>query len=227
VLAATLALVGFANDSRGEPKKPPAAAETAKAVDLDALVEIARARDLPPGLDESSPELTKIVALVEAGKLKSARSLITKYAKANKAHLNDAARDLLASWIVRRALLLPDKKLFTVIDRLRFAKDGKLAIAKYEADLSGKASADLAPAFALTTYSEGADAVKVLTNTKPVSSVRKDLVIASKNLASAAKTADVELQDLVSKEKDAPATTCLKSCVEAKAETQKALARFQ
>lgn len=116
--------------------------------------------------------------------------------------------------------------LYTAADRLRFANEGKLAIAKYEADLAGKAPKDLAPAFELATYTDGGVAITVLTEQKKVSAIQKDLVVAKKTLASAVKTARLELQNFVSTAKDKPSTTCLKSCADSKGEVQKALARF-
>jgi hypothetical protein len=225
VVLAALALVELSStESHAEPKKS-AAPVAAQSADLDLLVEVARARTLPAGLDESSPELAKIVALVAAGKLKTALPIIAKYGKANAEHLNETTAAQVASWIVRRALLLPDKSLYTAVDRLRFAKDGKLALAKYEAGLAGKASTDLAPAFAVTPYAEGGDAVATLTTTKKVSEIRKDLKKASKDLAAATTDAKVGLQDAVTVEKGAWGG-CLKSCADSKGEVQKSLARF-
>lgn len=226
IVLAALALVELSSfESRAQSKKAPAAAP-ATSVDIDVFVELAGARALPAGLDESSPELAKIVSLIEAGKLKAALPLVAKYAKANKAHLNDETSAQLASWIVRRALLVPNTDLYTAADRLRFAKEGKLAIAKYEADLSGKAPTDLAPAFTLANYSDGGAAVTILAKQKTVTAIQKDLAAAKKTLTSSVKTADFELRDLVSTAKDKPAQTCLKSCADSKGEVQKALARF-
>jgi hypothetical protein len=221
-----LALVELSSiESRAKPQKTAAAAPV-KAADLELLVEVAGARTLPAGLDESSPKLAKIVSLVEAGKLQTALPLIAKYAKANKAHLDEATSAKLASWIVRRALLVPNKDVYVAADRLRFAREGKLAIAKYEAGLSGKAPTELAPAFVLTQYTDGAVAVTVVAKQKQVSDIRKDLATAKKNLASAVKTAASELQAFVSTEKDGAWTTLPKSIADSKGEVQKALARF-
>ncbi len=180
----------------GAPSAAPAPADKAvpSAAEIELLVEIAAARTLPAGLDESSPELAKIVALVQAGKTKAALPLIASYAKANKDALDDAAIARTTAWIVRRGLLLPYKELYAAADQLRYAKQGQLTLKKYKANLTKKGPKALSLGFVIAPYADGADAVKHDAKEKAVAELYKEIDTAASGLAAKEKSSTQALQ---------------------------------
>ena len=224
LVLAALALASLSSvKTRGEPHKTATAAPI-NATDTAFLVEIAQARRLPPGLDESSPELSKIVALIRAGKTKAALPLVATYAKANAGRLEASKHAIVASWIVRRAVLVPRKDVYVAVDKLRFVKEGKLALANIEAGLSGKAPTDVVPAFALKAYAPGGDAVTIQ-GKKKVSSIRSDLSGAIKVLDQ--KNEEVKTSLKMGTQAYKAWMAALAAVASAKADVQKELSRYR